>query len=655
MICVDTETTGLYLQHGCTAFSIGVYDGNTFTHSTVPVSPRSRARTCSHTQEIKDRIRSAETIVMHNARFDIKALCEAGVFSWDDPVEPAFWRRVIDTIHLAHLHNSTDRLSLDNLTALYLEKEYPQEDELVTTVNLCRALVRKLELDWDIAREDGEHCSFRMCGSNTEWNRMDYWLPAAVLESIPVSLRPNLPNARLSRVLLEYLQADVTNTFELAQFFFHQILVKHGDKSEELLNINRQLDHVLWKMEYKGVWLRSQETRAAIESCYHYINHLKQECLSLSGLDRLTDTTIRILLFENWSLPVVSQTKKGNYSVNAETLLRLHRDAEPDSTAYRFLGSYLSLKKYEKKLQFLQSYLNNRTGKGHLHPSFHASGTNTTRFSSSNPNIQQVTKAGNPYEDDAPYVANYLRKSPSLRSCFGPAPGHWWLDCDYSQLQLRIFAYVANEQGMIDAFNKGWDAHDYVARCIFSLRDTETPTKAQRRIAKNVNFGFIFGASPKKIEQTAGIRGLWSTVTSLFPNAHAFIEETKAYIQRHGLVYTVGGYPLALKDYLNKHTGEYEKAAHAGVNYIVQGAEGVIVKRAMRLCDDYLTSEYPEGRIVLQCHDELVFEFPAYFPKKHVWNIVNLMEQAASEYGIHAPVDPELCTQSWNKSVKVQR
>ena len=655
MLAVDTETTGLYLLNGCTTFAIGAYDGRKFTRSVVPVSPRSRTRTLEHSEEIKNLIANADMLVFHNARFDIKALCEANMLSWEEPASASFWRRIVDTSHLSHLYDNTVRLGLDNLTSVYLGKKYETEDELTTAVNLCRSFVRTNMPEWDIARADGKHHTFRMSGSGTEWNRMDYWLPAAVHRFIPEKIRPNLPDDRISRVLIDYLKADVINTYELAEHFFHQLLTRYGDDVERLLQINRDLEHVLWKMECKGIWLRHAEVEHAMESCKHHIATLRKTCYELSGLDRLTDMTLRELLFDKWKFDPLIQTRTGQNSVNAETLLRLHHEAEPGSDEFAFLGSYLSLKKYERKLQYLKNYKENANPEGYLNPSFHETGTGTTRFSTTNPNIQQVTKAGNPYEEDAPFIARCLSQSPPLRSCFGPSPGHWWLDCDYSQLQLRIFAYLTKEQEMIDAFNKGWDAHDFVARKIFQIPDNQSPTKAQRRVAKNVNFGFIFGAGPGKIERTAGIPGLWTTVTDLFPHAHQFIEETKRQISRYGYVETIGGYRLHLKDYFNVRTGVWEKAAHAGVNYIVQGAEGIIVKRAMKLCDDYFSSEYPEGRMVLQCHDELIFEMPTRFPKKHVWNLVDLMEQAASEYGIHAPVDPELCTQSWNKSVKVKR
>lgn len=653
MLALDTETTGIHLHNGCTTFSIGTYDGSKFRHHTVDIDPIHRNRTTEFPKTLRKHFDASECITCHNAHFDIKALCEANILSWEEANDSAFWGRILDTTILAHLYCSTDELSLDVLTKKYLGRNYEEEDLLVKTVNLCRTAVRKHRPDWTIANADGGHPSFRACGSNTKWNRMDYWLPRAVRKGIPASLRPNLPDDLLNRVCLQYLKADCINTYELAQFYCHALTERHNQEIDTLLNINKQVEHVIWKMETHGIWVHQSETTQAIEACDHHIKLLTRHVHSLSGIEDITDAKLRILLFDTWQLEPVSHTNGGQPSVNAATILKLHGETPLNSREHKFLSCLLSLRKYEKKRQSLTAYINSKTSAGYVHPSFNSTGTRTTRFSSRNPNAQNVTKAGNPYEDDAPDIARWLRRSPSMRSCFGPPPNKWWLTADYSQLQLRIFAHVTNEQGMKDAFNRGWDAHDYVARKIFQIRDSDSPTKAQRRIAKNVNFAFIFGASPRKLEKTAGVPGLWDTVTRLFPNAHAFIEETKKTINQNGEVYCLDSYPLALKDYLNKHTGRVEKAAHAGVNYIVQGNEGIIVKRAMRLCDDYFTSEYPEGRIALQVHDELDFEVPVRVPKCHVRNLKSLMEQAASEYGIHAPVEINLITHRWDRELKV--
>jgi DNA polymerase I-like protein with 3'-5' exonuclease and polymerase domains len=660
MLAFDTETTGIQLLNGCTTFSIGMYDGSSFRDSTVDIDPFTRCRVTQHPKSLRRHFDSADLLVAHNASFDIKALCEAGLYSWDEPNDPAFWDRIVDTTHLAHLYCSTDELGLDKLTRRYLGRDYLSETEMVTTVNKCRGLTRLKRFkpvygDWCIAEHDGNHPSFKAHKRNNEWNRMDYWLPMAVAKHIPEHFRPDLPTKRLESVTRKYLQDDCINTYELAEFYFYELTERHGDDLERLLAVNRSIQHVIWKMEISGVYCRPKELSNAIAACEHYIELLSERCHRLSGLDKITDYTLRDLFFTQWGLEPVQTTKGGQPSVNAATILKLHSDADKGSDAHQFLGCWLSLKKYQKKLQSLMLYRDSRDRSGHLHSNYNSTGTNTTRFSSTNPNLQQVTKAGNPYEEDAPDIARWLRASPSMRSCFGPPDGYWYIDCDYSQLQLRIFAYLSKEQKLIDALLDGQDFHDFVARELFRIPKGQSPSKAQRRIAKNCVFGILFGASEKKIDATAGTKGMYRLLLSLFPNAHAFIEDTKQIINDQGYVVTLGDYPLALKDYLNKHTGRMEKAAHAGVNYIVQGAEGIIVKRAMRLCDDYFTSEYPEGRLALQCHDEIVFQVPAKVPKKRVFDLTDLMQQAAAEYGIHAPVEAEVCFKSWDKGIKVAK
>ena len=669
MLSFDTETTGLFLRNGSTTFSIGVYDGKTFKHKSIGIVPTTRMRVRPFQREsIRPIFDAADMLVAHNAQFDVRALCEAGIYDWEEPTTPEFWERIVDTQHLAHLACSTDAMSLDSLTRKYLGRGYPEDTELVRVVNKCRDLARKHRKEWIIAeaRQADRHPLFHGCGKSTEWSRMDFWLPTAVRIGIPATLRPDLSDDLLSNVCSRYLKADCVNTYDLASHLFAELTERH-DNVEELLAVNRQIQHVIFKMYVGGLYVRKRHLLKAVDVCTTKINELNDAVMQVSKLEKVTDATVRNLLFGTWKQKPLSKTKGGQPSVDAPTMLHLHTKAaeelqttgnkagvwENTGSVYLFTGNYLASKKYTKKRTSLLSYLHNCNSDSHINLNLNATGTKTTRFSSSDPNSQNVGKAGNPYEDDAEFIAQRLAESPSIRSVFGPPPGKWWVSADYSQLQLRIFAHITQEQEMIDAFACGWDAHDFVARKIFNVPDNDKPTKSQRRIAKNVNFGFIFGASPKKIEKTAGIPGLWDTVLELFPNAHAFIEETKEQINRNGIVYTMGNYPLQLKLQMNKWNGAIEPAAHAGVNYIVQGSEGVIVKRAMRLCDDYLTSEFPEGRIVLQIHDELVFEMPRRFPKDHAFELAKCMEQAASELGLHAPVEPELIVSRWDKSVPI--
>ncbi|MFO0201528.1 MAG: ribonuclease H-like domain-containing protein, partial [Alphaproteobacteria bacterium] len=173
MLAFDTETTGLFLRNGSTTFSIGVYDGSRFRHSTVEIVPTTRMRIREFDrQSIRKVFDAADLLVAHNAQFDIRALCEAGIYDWEEPASPAFWERIVDTQHLAHLASSTDAMSLDSLTRKYLGKEYPEDDQLVSVVNRCRALARKHRKAWIIAeaRQSHRHATFLGCGRGTDWS-----------------------------------------------------------------------------------------------------------------------------------------------------------------------------------------------------------------------------------------------------------------------------------------------------------------------------------------------------------------------------------------------------------------------------------------------------------------------------------------------------
>lgn len=238
-----------------------------------------------------------------------------------------------------------------------------------------------------------------------------------------------------------------------------------------------------------------------------------------------------------------------------------------------------------------------------------------------------------------------------IRQVFGPTPGRIWLDLDYDQLQLRIFAYVSGEERLIKAFDEGWDAHNFVACQIYK---TDKPNKLQRRVAKSINFGFIFGAKEKKITAVAGDSSVWRTVNQLFPNAVRFLETTGEETSRKGYV-DIGGYRLYVPKDLNSG---YAKG-YTGVCYKVQGLEGLIVKRAMVYWHKYLRDLCKRNHsanfsfLTLQVHDELIADFknqPREDLLKYGQQLRRLMERAGSDYGVKTPANVEIVATSWDKS-----
>lgn len=656
MISIDTETTGLYFTHGCTTFNIGLCDGTDFVSFPARIQPLTRQRRKEYSKDTINSIRSyfdsADIVCMHNANFDLKALANAGVINITEPNKPEFWERIVDTTVLSHLVDNTTERSLKDLAPKYLGVIYSSEELLNTLVNKCRTFVRSRRPNWRQANRNEP--TLKPSSSTTRWWKCDMWLPTEVLHDFDEC---ELTDYGLHCWLLEtcvnsYLEDDCRYTHDLCGALLHEAIKAYDSETLKYLETNKQIHHVIWKMETQGTPVRSVDMQNAISICESWITNLTAITEDMVKIKHLTDAKLRAVLYDHYELPELKKTPSGSASVDADTIVKLKHycNENPEyAEAGTFLANILALKKYQKKLGYLTSY-DNCTIEGKVYPNYNIVGTDTLRLSANNPSPQTVSKATNPFEDDFEDVSQLLEQSPPLRSVFGPADGRWWLCNDYSQLQLRIFAVVTNEQEMIAAFEKGWDAHDYTARRIFGLRDSDTPTKAQRRIAKNVNFGFIFGASPKRIEKTAGHPGLWDIVCEMFPNAHDFIEQQKQLLKSGDLVRTLGGYPLDVPTKFVLWKGTNEKAAHAAVCYIVQGSEGEIVKRAMRLTDDYLTQHYPQGRLVMQVHDEISFDVPARIPKHHVRNLRDLMQEAASQFGVYAPVNCEVATRRWNET-----
>jgi len=653
MISIDTETTGLWFTHGCQTFAIGIYNGEDVATITRSIDPKTRSREIEFDDTTKDVIRRSfddGLVCMHNSQFDIEALVEAGVFNRLEPTVPEFWEKIVDTTILSHLNHNTDDRSLKKLTPKYLDIPYESEDLMNVLVNKARMFVRTRRPDWVLANEHTPQ--LKPAGTNPKWWKSDMWLPYHLyIEFSEKELTDyGISYHDCRDILKEYLTDDCRNTYDLAQTLLQNVIDDYGDDVPKFLTVNNQILHVIYKMKLNGTGIHKKELDDAIDTCNEWIGKLTQETERMCGVKSITDNKLRTIIFDHYgySSEGVVQKQTGP-SVDANTLITLKRNGSESKEADKFLTRIMALKKYDKKLGYLTNFKKSML-RGKVYTNYHIVGTNTLRMSAKNPPLQTVSKATNPFEDEFDDITELLEQSPPLRSVFGPSEnGRWWLCNDYSQLQLRIFAVVTDEQDMIKAFERGWDAHDYTARRIFNLSDLIKPSSGQRRIAKNVNFGFIFGASPKKIELTSGMPGLWDTVCEMFPNAHDFIQYQKELLKKGQPVRTLGGYPLDVPMKESKWGGGPAKAAHAAVCFIVQGSEGEIVKKAMRDCDDYLTSDYPAGYLTVQVHDEVIFDMPSRFPKKHAVKLRKLMEEAALSYGVVAPVNSEVCVHSWNK------
>ena len=265
-----------------------------------------------------------------------------------------------------------------------------------------------------------------------------------------------------------------------------------------------------------------------------------------------------------------------------------------------------------------------------LHPSYLQVGTAWTRYACTEPNGQNISK----------------KAVLPLRKMFGPPPGYIWLAIDYSQLELRIYAYASNDRGLIKAFEDGFDFHTFSAMEMYGI-PADQITSEQRRAAKAVNFGIIFGSGPRKVDLSSGRPGTYATYMAKFPNAKAYIASVSALVESTGYVTTLDGYRLYVPP----------DKPYAGVNGIVQGTAGSIMKRAMialhtkQLVDWAPPSgSFPYGgsSIVANIHDELIIQLPLSYPWRAIGKrIMEEMEEAGKQLGVITPVDCKVIRTNW--------
>lgn len=316
---------------------------------------------------------------------------------------------------------------------------------------------------------------------------------------------------------------------------------------------------------------------------------------------------------------------------------------------FAFVTSLMMFKKANTSIKYLEGYLHSCIPlPGHpdfaiLHPSLNPIGTKTTRYSSSNPNGQNVSKGGKGKKGlEWLFATNH-----SLRSVFGPAPGREWWSFDYRQIQLVIFALLCGDEKMVQAVYRGDDFHTFVAREIFGLSPDEDPTDYQRDIAKTVNFAFIFGAQEDKLNRTAGIEGLYKKLSKVFPKAFEFLQATEWEVRDLGYITTPGGNRLYIP----------EETPYAGVNYKVQGAEGEIVKLAQIGIQHYFDTTLRNRNdmfMTLYIHDDLLFDAKFGLGFQHAGNIMRIMNDAATYYGFGAAcAEPKIIRDNWSNGKKL--
>ena len=395
-------------------------------------------------------------------------------------------------------------------------------------------------------------------------------------------------------VASEYASEDADISLKLYEHI--EPLVQKETKLAKLYSeIEGPLIYTLGDIERNGVLIDSEKLNEQSKELEAKILKLEQKVQKSAGEDFNLGSPKQLqeILYEKLGLPVIKKTPKGQPSTAESVLQELSMDFPivHDILSYRAISKLKST--YTDKLPKM---VNSNTGR--VHTSYHQAVTATGRLSSSDPNLQNI-----------PIRSEEGRR---IREAFIAPDGYKILAADYSQIELRIMAHLSRDQGLMDAFAKGQDIHQATAAEIFSTNIDEV-TANQRRSAKAINFGLIYGMSAfglsKQLQITrAEAQNYIEQYFDRYPQVKHYMDETKQSAKKMGYVETVFGRRLYLADIESSNYQRRQYAERSAINAPMQGTAADLIKMAMILLHQKIREESFEAKIIMQVHDELVIE-----------------------------------------------
>ncbi|MEN5203577.1 DNA polymerase I [Stenotrophomonas sp. TWI700] len=381
-------------------------------------------------------------------------------------------------------------------------------------------------------------------------------------------------------------------------------------------DIEMPLVPVLARIEANGVHIDMAELRRQSQDLGSRMLAAQQKATELAGRTFNLDSPkqLQAVLFDELQLPALVKTPKGQPSTNEEALEAIAEQHELPRVILEYRGLAKLRSTYTDKLPEM---INQDTGR--VHTSYHQSGAATGRLSSSDPNLQNI-----------PIRTEDGRR---IRRAFVAPPGRKILACDYSQIELRIMAHLSEDPGLVRAFEQGVDVHRATAAEVFS-RPLDEVTSNERRAAKAINFGLMYGMSAFGLARNLGIdRGQAQDYVALYfsryPGVRDFMERMRQQAREQGYVETLFGRRLYLNDINARNQGLRAGAERAAINAPMQGTAADIIKRAMVNVDSWLQDHGDQATMILQVHDELVFETESSFLDTLRLKVVELMSSAA--------------------------
>ena len=414
----------------------------------------------------------------------------------------------------------------------------------------------------------------------------------------------------------KYAAEDADITLCLHNYLWREL---NKEQSLKVLyeKIEKPLISILFEIEENGVLVDSEMLKEQSNQLSVALSEIEKQAFAIAETEFNLGSPKQLqeILYKKLEIPIIKKTPKGQPSTAEDVLQELsHEHKLP-----KIILEHRSLSKLRSTYtEKLPQQISHRTGR--IHTSYHQAVTATGRLSSSNPNLQNIpirTKEGR-----------------RIREAFIAPENNSILAADYSQIELRIMAHLSNDQALMDAFSTGQDIHRSTAAEVLDIH-TEKVTSEQRRWAKAINFGLIYGMSAFGLAKQLGIpryqaQEYIDLYFKNYPQVQSFMDETKEKARKHGHIETIYGRRLYLPDINSKNGLRRKYAERSAINAPMQGSAADIIKLAMIDVSNWLKSENAPARIIMQVHDELVLEVQSDVISDIRSKIVEIMESTVN-------------------------
>ena len=392
----------------------------------------------------------------------------------------------------------------------------------------------------------------------------------------------------------KYAAEDADMTLRLWKIFKSSMVQDKQVKIYEI--IEKPLAQVIMNMEKHGISIDVNKLKELSDNFEEKLNKLEKSCYKLIGeeINLGSPKQVGEILFDKLALPGGKKTSTGSWSTNAETLENL---ANEGYDFPKILLEWRALSKLKTTYtDTLPNYLNTKTNR--IHSSFAMATTSTGRLASSDPNLQNI-----PIRSDDGRM---------IRKAFIPEKGNVLISSDYSQIELRLIAHIADEKNLINAFLDEIDIHSSTASEVFNIPLNDM-TPDIRRNAKAINFGIIYGISAFGLAKQLNISRTEASefikaYFKKYPSIRGYMDETKKFANENGFVKTLLGRKCLVEEINSKNAATRSFMERAAINAPIQGSAADIIKRAMIILGNNKKLAKLETKMLLQVHDELIFE-----------------------------------------------